>query len=124
MKLKFWALALALTVLLTGCLPAGAAKAKVPAKLPALKMLSTTTCPACEMMEPVLEELQSRYKGKVATEHVYLEEHPDVARKYNVRYVPMLIFSDANGKEFAREIGYKSLDEVLAVFARGGVKLQ
>ena len=124
MKIKFGAVILAMAVLLAGCLPAGAAKAKAPAKLPTLKMLSTTTCPACEMMEPVLKELQSRYKGKVAAEHIYLEEHPDVARKYNVRYVPMLIFSDAKGKEFAKEIGYKSLDEVLAVFARGGVKLQ
>lgn len=118
MKSKFLFLALALTVFLSGCLPAGAAK------LPTLKMLSTTTCPACKMMEPVLKELQSRYKGKVDVEHIYLEEHPDVARQYNVRYVPTLIFSDSQGKEFAQEVGYKSLDEVRAVFAKGGVKLQ
>ena len=122
MKVKIMALALA--VLLTGCLPAGAAKAKAQAKLPMLKMLSTTTCPACDMMEPVLEELQSQYKGKVTTEHIYLEDHPELARKYKVRYVPTLIFSNAKGKEFAKKIGYQSLEEVLAVFAKGGVRFK
>ena len=125
MKVKVWAVALGLMVLLAGCLPAGAAaKAKAQAKLPTLKMLSTTTCPACDMMEPVLEELKTRYKGKVATEHIYLEDHPEVARKYKVRYVPTLIFSDAKGNEFAQKIGYKPLEEVLAIFAKGGVKLK
>ena len=124
MKVKFGVLVLALMVLLAGCLPAGAApKAKARAKLPTLKMLSTTTCPACDMMEPVLEELKTRYKGKVATEHIYLEDHPDVARKYKVRYVPTLIFSDARGKEFAKKIGYKPLEEIIAIFAKGGVRL-
>ncbi|MCR5347534.1 MAG: thioredoxin family protein, partial [Fretibacterium sp.] len=66
----------------------------------------------------------TRYKGKVATEHIYLEDHPEVARQYSVRYVPTLIFSDAKGNEFAQEVGYKSLEEVLAIFARGGVKLK
>ncbi|MCR5346874.1 MAG: thioredoxin family protein [Fretibacterium sp.] len=122
MKVKFLSLTIILILasLLAGCLPAGAAKAK----LPTLKMLSTTTCPACEMMEPVLKNLRTRYKGRIAIEHIYLEDHPDVARQYNVRYVPTLIFSDAKGKEFAQEIGYKSLDEVLAVFAKGGVKIK
>ena len=128
MKVKVWAAALAVMVLLVGCLPAGAAKAKTEAeaeaKLPMLKMLSTSTCPACDMMEPVLEELETQYKDQVNTEHIDVEEHPEVARHYKVRYVPTLIFSNAKGKEFAQKIGYMSLEEVLDVFAKGGVKLK
>ncbi|MCR4819376.1 MAG: thioredoxin family protein, partial [Fretibacterium sp.] len=104
MKGKAGFVVLGILIMLTGCLPAGAAKTKSPAKLPTFKMLSTTTCPACEMMEPVLKELKTRYKGKVATEHIYLEDHPEVARQYSVRYVPTLIFSDAKGNEFAQEV--------------------
>lgn len=94
------------------------------ARLPALKMLSTTTCPACKMMEPVIKDLEEKYKGKLTVEHVYLEEHPEVAKQYNVRYVPTLIYLDAGGKEVAQEVGYKSLDEVLQTFTRAGVKVR
>ncbi|MBR1671902.1 MAG: thioredoxin family protein [Fretibacterium sp.] len=120
MKVTKFALLALMVTLLGGVLssPAGAAN------LPTLKMLSTTTCPACAMMEPVLKDLADKYKGKVATEHVYLEDHPDVAKQYNVRYVPTLIFIDEKGNEVAQEVGYRSLDEVLAVFAQSGVKIK
>lgn len=93
------------------------------AALPSVTMLSTKTCPACAQMETVMKEIASQYAGKISTEHVYLEDHPDVAKKYNVRYVPTLLFRDSSGKIVAQEIGYKSLDAVLAVFKRAGVNI-
>ena len=101
--------------------------ATVPASAegtPTLKMLSTHTCPAaCSMMSKVLDEIDAKYAGKLATEHVYLEEHPEEAEQHNVRYVPTLIFLDASGKEVATEVGYRSLDEVVEVFKKAGVNL-
>ena len=93
------------------------------AAVPSLIMLSTKTCPACVQMSRVLKEINAKYKGQITTAHIYLENNPDIAKKYNVRYVPMLIFRDADGKEIAKEIGYKSLDEVLRIFASKGVKI-
>ncbi len=93
------------------------------AALPSVTMLSTKTCPACAQMEKVMKEIDSKYSGQIATEHVYLEDHPDVAKQYNVRYVPTLLFKDSSGKVVAQEIGYKNLDAVLAVFRKAGVKL-
>ncbi len=93
------------------------------AALPSVTMLSTKTCPACEQMEAVMKELATQYAGKISTEHVYLEDHPDVAKKYNVRYVPTLLFRDGSGKIVAQEIGYKSLDGVLEVFRKAGVNI-
>ena len=93
------------------------------AALPSITMLSTKTCPACEQMMKVLNELKSKYSSSVSSSHIYLEDNPDVAKKYNVRYVPMLIFRDAKGNEIAREIGYKSLREVLEVFRKAGIKI-
>ena len=100
-----------------------AAQSKKAAPLPKLKMLSTKTCAACVQMNKVLKKIDSNYAGKIATQHVYLEDHPEEARKYNVRYVPTLIFIDAKGNEFATEIGYRSLDEVLEIFREAGVKI-
>ena len=93
------------------------------ASLPSVTMLSTKTCPACQQMAKVLKDIDAKYGVKISTAHIYLEDNPDIAKKYNVRYVPMLIFRDANGKERAREVGYRSLEQVLAIFENAGVKI-
>ncbi len=94
------------------------------AALPSVMMLSTKTCPACAMMAKVLEDIDSNYGGKVSTSHIYLEDSPELADEYQVRYVPMLIFKDADGNEIAREIGYRPKAEVLKVFADKGIKIK
>ena len=93
------------------------------AALPSVTMLSTKTCPACEQMSKVMNQINSQYKGKISTAHIYLEDNPDIAKKYNVRYVPTLIFRDASGKTVAQEVGYRSMNEVLKVFQKAGVKI-
>ncbi len=93
------------------------------ASLPSVTMLSTKTCPACKQMAKVLDQINSQYKDRIATTHVYLEDNPEMAEKYNVRYVPMLIFMDAYGKEKAREVGYRSLDEVIKIFRDAGITI-
>ena len=74
-------------------------------------------------MEKVMKEISSQYSGKISTAHIYLEDNPDIARKYNVRYVPTLLFRDGSGKIIAQEIGYKNIDAVIAVFRKAGVKI-
>ena len=54
------------------------------AALPSVTMLSTKTCPACSQMEKVLSELKAKYSGKIAAEHIYLEDKPEMAKQYNV----------------------------------------
>ena len=88
------------------------------AALPSVTMLSTKTCPACTQMEKVMKEIDSQYSGQIATSRIYLEDRPELAKQYNIRYVPTLLFKDAEGQVVAQEIGYKSLDEVLAVFKK------
>ena len=107
--------ALMLAVLM--CSMAGAAS------LPSVTMLSTKTCPACEQMAKVLNDINAKYSGKISTYHFYLEDKPELAKEYNVRYVPMLIFRDASGREKAREVGYKSVDEVMKIFQKAGITI-
>ncbi len=91
--------------------------------LPSVTMLSTKTCPACEQMTKVLKQIDAQYSGKLSTAHIYLEDNPDIAQKYKVRYVPTLLFRDASGKIVAQEVGYRSLQGVLAVFRKAGIDL-
>lgn len=90
---------------------------------PSVTMLSTKTCPACVQMSKVLKQIDATYKGRIKTAHIYLENNPDIAKKYNVRYVPTLIFRDADGNEIAQKVGYCSMSEVIGVFADKGVKI-
>lgn len=93
------------------------------AAVPSVVMLSTKSCPACAQMSKVLKEINANYRGRLSTALIYLENNPDIAQKYNVRYVPTLIFRDASGKEIAQAIGYKSLKEVLKIFADKGINI-
>ena len=94
------------------------------ASLPSVTMLSTKTCPACAMMAKVLDQIDSEYGGRIKTSHIYLEDKPELAKKYKVRYVPMLIFKDANSKEVAREVGFMPKEDVLKTFSNKGVTIK
>ena len=117
MSVKFKVIFILSVVLLISSVSAAYASA------PSVTMLSTKTCPACAQMEKVLKEIKSKYADKISTEHIYLEDKPELAEKYNVRYVPTLIFKDSKGKEIAQEIGYRSLEQVLKVFSDKNVKI-
>lgn len=93
------------------------------AALPSVTMLSTETCPACAQMAKVLKEIDSQYSGKISTSHIYLEKNPDIAKKYEVRYVPTLLFKDSKGEVIDIKIGYMSLDAVLEVFRKSGITI-
>ncbi len=89
-------------------------------RIPILKMLSGEGCPACIQMEKVLNQINRDYKGRLNTEHIDLADRPDLVKKYNVRYIPTLVFIDSNGKDAAIEVGYRSLDDVLKTFKKIG----
>ena len=112
-----WVLLFVACLLLALAIPARAGN------LPTLKVLSTPNCPNCAQMLRVLDELGSKYGTQVATERINLFEHREVAKQYNVRYVPHLLFMDAAGNVLKQEIGAKSLEEVLNLFQEVGVNI-
>lgn len=75
-------------------------------------------------MAKVLDQINKDYGGKISTSHIYLEDEPELAEEYHVRYVPMLIFRDSEGNEIAREIGYMPKAEVLKTFSGKGIKIE
>ena len=93
-------------------------------ELPLLKVLSTPSCPSCIQMYRVLDELNSRYGDKLKTEKINLLENRDIAKEFNVRYVPHLLFVDGDGKIVKEEVGYAPLDKVLTVFKDAGINLE
>ena len=61
-------------------------------------------CGPCRSVSPVVEELSSEYGGKVNFVKVNVDEHNELAQKYNVFSIPTLaIFR--NGEVISQKVG-------------------
>ncbi|MBT4482133.1 MAG: thioredoxin [Candidatus Latescibacteria bacterium] len=49
-------------------------------------------CPPCKMISPILEQIAEEYDGKAAVCKVNVDENQELARKYEVRSIPTLLF--------------------------------
>ena len=58
-------------------------------------LIATRSCPACRVVAEWLDGRGIRY------EKVYADESPDIAQKYHIRSVPVMLIqhSDQDGKE-------------------------
>ena len=74
-------------------------------------------------MSKVLDAINDRYEGRLAAEAVDVDEYPELAKEYNVTYLPALLFLDDNGDVVRQEVGYHSLDEVLEIFRDMGIDI-
>lgn len=61
-------------------------------------------CPTCNMMLPIVEELEADYADKVRIIWIELDKHPEVIEKYGVQIVPTFILLKEQ-KEVARMAG-------------------
>jgi thioredoxin 1 len=68
--------------------------------------LGSTSCVPCQLMEPILEELQTEYKGRASILFVDVAKDRATARKFGIRAIPTQIFFDASGKEVWRHAGF------------------
>ena len=48
-------------------------------------------CPICNMMTPIVEELEADYEGRIRFSWIDVEQHPDVYEKYGIQIVPTFI---------------------------------
>jgi len=69
-------------------------------------------CGPCKMIAPILEEIAVEQEGKVTVAKLNVDEHPDLARRYDVMSIPtLLVFSD--GELRKRLIGAKGKGQLL-----------
>lgn len=70
-----------------------------------------TWCAPCQMLAPVLVELDKKYGDEVEFYKVNIDESEDAAIRYGVSSVPTLIFFK-DGEEIDRQVGYAEEDEL------------
>lgn len=62
-------------------------------------------CGPCKMMEPVVEELEKEFKGKVEIVKINVDENPAESQKYGVMSIPTYIILQ-DEKEVGRRVGF------------------
>ena len=84
--------------------------------------LGAKKCMPCKMMAPILEKMESVYKGKAAIVFIDVREHRDQAYRFDIRAIPTQIFYDQNGQEVYRHIGFLAEKEIVTILEKLGVK--
>ncbi len=97
--------------------------AETTAKLPRLVDLGADKCIPCKMMAPILEELKTKYNGKLQVDFIDVWKNPDEAPKYKISVIPTQIFYDSSGKELFRHEGFFPKQDIIAKWKEFGVDL-
>ena len=70
-----------------------------------------TWCGPCQMLAPVLINLDKKYNDEVEFYKVNVDENQDAAIRYGVYSVPTLVFFK-NWEEIERQVGYMEEEEL------------
>jgi thioredoxin 1 len=69
-------------------------------------------CGPCKMIAPILTEIASEQQGNLTVAKLNVDEHPDLAMKYNVMSIPTLLVFD-KGTVAKRLVGAKGKGALL-----------
>jgi thioredoxin 1 len=73
-------------------------------------------CGPCKMIAPILDEVATEQQGKVTVAKVNVDEHPGLARRYEVMSIPtLIIFKD--GAPAKRLVGARGKGQLLSDLA-------
>jgi len=67
-------------------------------------------CPPCKIMDPVIEEVEKEFKGKVKVVRHNVDEDPELAQNYSVLSIPTYVI-EKDGQEVARTTGARPAED-------------
>lgn len=73
-------------------------------------------CGPCKTIAPVLSEIATEQVGKLTIAKLNVDEHGDIAQRYNVMSIPTLLVFD-KGEVKKRLVGAKGKSQLLQEFA-------
>jgi thioredoxin 1 len=89
--------------------------------LPTMVEFGATGCKACDMMQPILKNLTSRYKKRLNVVFIHVREDAILAKRYGITSIPVQVFFDRSGKEFFRHVGFFPQVEVEKKLVQMGI---
>ncbi|MCX5749263.1 MAG: thioredoxin family protein [Candidatus Saganbacteria bacterium] len=79
--------------------------------------IGSVNCIPCKMMQPVMKEIEEKYKGEVIVIFYDIKKPMGsyAAEKYGVNMIPTQVFMDNKGKEFFRHTGFYPASEIAKI---------
>jgi len=74
-------------------------------------------------MAPILEELKTEYRGRMAVEVIDVKLDRELATLHGIRVIPTQIFFSADGRELFRHEGFMAKEAILGKWKELGVDL-
>ena len=65
---------------------------------------SAEWCGPCKIQDPIIEELEEKFKGQVEFKKIDVDANMDMSSKYNISAVPTLVL-EKDGEIFKKYIG-------------------
>lgn len=90
--------------------------------LPVVVDLWAPWCGPCRTMSPVLEELATRYEGKVKVVKVDVDEEPSLAAAFRVQGIPTLAVLRGN-TVIDQQVGFGGRAAIEQLFARAATSV-
>jgi thioredoxin 1 len=82
------------------------------ANVPVLVDFWAPWCGPCKMIAPILDDLAEQFEGKLKVTKLNVDEHKEMAAKFNVRGIPTLIIFK-NGAAHATKVGAVSKPQLV-----------
>jgi thioredoxin 1 len=79
---------------------------------PAFVSFGADTCIPCQTMKPFREAVAEKYGERLNVVYVHVNEEPELSSRYGVRFIPHVIFFDADGREVHAESGLMSQEQI------------
>lgn len=71
-------------------------------------------CGPCGLMNPIIEELEKEFEGKVQFKKINVDEDSELASKYGVMSIPTFVV-EKEGKEVGRKIGVTAKKDLVSL---------
>lgn len=89
----------------------------VKSQTPVLVDFWAVWCGPCRMQDPILEEVEKEYSGKVKITKLNVDENPAMSQKYSVMSIPTLLLFK-NGEIVKQMIGVQSKETLVDEFKK------
>lgn len=85
---------------------------------PVIVDINASWCNPCKMMEPILEELSEKYKGKIEFAKIDFDSQSELVKQYDVTSLPTILFIKPGQKKPAiKSVGFISKKDFEAKIA-------
>jgi thiol-disulfide isomerase/thioredoxin len=88
---------------------------------PTLVEFGRTGCPTCDMMQPILLNVEERFFDKMNILFVHIYQLPFLASRYHINLIPVQVFFGKTGKEVFRHVGFYPQNAIEKKLAEIGV---